>query len=635
MFDYSEFRSLFYRLENSLDEFEQATITLAALKNDLKPIQNVLSSKLNKNPQIDKNGRTLLDLMAELGYFDGYQYVSRLSGEFNPTDSNGRTPLHHASTIGHLQLVKFIGGNVEDPNPVDKTGLTPLVGAVNHGHVEVVRYLLTLQKGTNWMHSQKKTIGPIHLSLRHGNLDIFTLFEPYLPDYVFADKRPEGLTLLHYAVDSNDTSTVKYICDRLDENDAFDKVLEQKHIEDPVLRYNPLHVAIMKDKSLDIIEILVNYIPPDEASNFARKITPLHLAAKNYNVKIFEILSKKATNLLVQAEYDDGPTTPLDIAAINDNYEVVDLILKLVLADPDRYFGNKRKDVFEIMRSPLKISGENGRLNAFTILIQHFLKLNFQTFDIYDTVLEMAKTFHPECKQILKTIPGDLKLQFDPIFNDFSKILTKFYYGIFEEIQDHGNNATFGPLIEKFLTELPDTLKIKSKDLFIKNLDYIKRLIKKHGPKFDLIIWSMLDSTQISNEELEHDEKNQIYKNSVINNLKNEGTIEDENEDVPSNVRVVVFPYDEKQISKFFKAVQEDDEELFIPLVNEVTYIIEQFLNSNSTDVNIVKSTFQSAFARTVSYQENQDLNVKDLLSIVWTIVKTVVFVILIRRFFV
>ena len=294
MFDYSEFRSLFYRLENSLDEFEQATITLAALKNDLKPIQNVLSSKLNKNPQIDKNGRTLLDLMAELGYFDGYQYVSRLSGEFNPTDSNGRTPLHHASTIGHLQLVKFIGGNVEDPNPVDKTGLTPLVGAVNHGHVEVVRYLLTLQKGTNWMHSQKKTIGPIHLSLRHGNLDIFTLFEPYLPDYVFADKRPEGLTLLHYAVDSNDTSTVKYICDRLDENDAFDKVLEQKHIEDPVLRYNPLHVAIMKDKSLDIIEILVNYIPPDEASNFARKITPLHLAAKNYNVKIFEILSKQA-----------------------------------------------------------------------------------------------------------------------------------------------------------------------------------------------------------------------------------------------------------------------------------------------------------------------------------------------------
>ena len=163
----------------------------------------------------------------------------------------------------------------------------------------------------------------------------------------------------------------------------------------------------------------------------------------------------------------------------------------------------------------------------------------------------------------------------------------------------------------------------------------VKRLIKKHGPKFDLIIWSMLDSTQISNEELEHDEKNQIYKNSVINNLKNEGTIEDENEDVPSNVRVVVFPYDEKQISKFFKAVQEDDEELFIPLVNEVTYIIEQFLNSNSTDVNIVKSTFQSAFARTVSYQENQDLNVKDLLSIVWTIVKTVVFVILIRRFFV
>ena len=132
---------------------------------------------------------------------------------------------------------------------------------------------------------------------------------------------------------------------------------------------------------------------------------------------------------------------------------------------------------------------------------------------------------------------------------------------------------------------------------------------------------------------MEHDDKNQIYKNSVVNNLKNEGQIEDENEDLPSNVRVVVFPYDEKQITKFFKAVQEDDEELFIPLVNEVTYIIEQFLNSNSTDVNVIKSTFQSAFARTISNQEELDLDLIALLKILWKIVKTIAFIFLLRRF--
>ena len=183
---------------------------------DYQKLLPLLQQLNHTNPLIYKTRRgtplSALYLAASVGQLEMIEAMSIRLIDKNPKlEKSGRTPLHVASQRGYLKIMKFISKCLlkENLNPQDDTGITPLHLAATYGKLEAVKLLLSQNINKNPpSHTDGKT--PLHMAAEQGYLDIVKEILKHVPDEV-TDKSKTGKKPIDYARDKNHSDVVEYL----------------------------------------------------------------------------------------------------------------------------------------------------------------------------------------------------------------------------------------------------------------------------------------------------------------------------------------------------------------------------------------------------------------------------------------
>ena len=87
-----------------------------------------------------------LEIAAQNGCLNSYEYIAKKTQEYNPRLLNGTTPFHLAADCGQFQICKFLIQNNLDKNPANDYGITPLHSAAKKGHFKICKLLIETLK---------------------------------------------------------------------------------------------------------------------------------------------------------------------------------------------------------------------------------------------------------------------------------------------------------------------------------------------------------------------------------------------------------------------------------------------------------------------------------------------------------
>ncbi|KAJ4787059.1 Ankyrin repeat protein family-like protein [Rhynchospora pubera] len=183
---------------------------------------------------------------------------------------DGRTALHAAALKNKVFIKKVVEWKPELTKTIDKVGSTPLHYAASANNLEAVEQLLKTDKKSAYI-ADASGLYPIHVAAKLGWELLVAEFFKQCPD---SNKLldPEGRNFLHQAVEQKKESVVRWVCERSE----FEKAMNSQ----------------------------------DNEGN-----TPMHLAVKAQNVKIFSILlGSKMTRKSIM---NKNGWTPLDVAEGN------------------------------------------------------------------------------------------------------------------------------------------------------------------------------------------------------------------------------------------------------------------------------------------------------------------------------
>ena len=113
-----------------------------------------------------KNGRTALQIAAELGDESMVKHLLDRGADIEKQDKDGKTVLHITAERGNENITSLLLGASADTNVADCMGRTALFDAVEAGSVSVVQLLLSHLANVN----VRDTSGlmPLHLAVRLG-----------------------------------------------------------------------------------------------------------------------------------------------------------------------------------------------------------------------------------------------------------------------------------------------------------------------------------------------------------------------------------------------------------------------------------------------------------------------------------
>ena len=253
-----------------------------------------------------------LDIVANKGSLELYKYISRKCGSISQVRDDGITAIHMAAIAGNLEIVTFIIDNHQNQNQCSADGLTPLHCAVIKGHFETCRFIINLLQNKNPRDNEGFT--PLHGAVELGHIKICKLL---LEDLV--DKNPannNGWTPLHTASAFNQLEPIKLIMPHVqnknpEDIDGFTPLqvaIELGHLEIAKLFLEHPDVEILGDDSYTVLHSAARYgdlalckllmefflIDNSKVKNYADRNgwTPLHFAAINGHVAIYELLSE-------------------------------------------------------------------------------------------------------------------------------------------------------------------------------------------------------------------------------------------------------------------------------------------------------------------------------------------------------
>ena len=231
-------------------------------------------------------------------------------------ESQGRTLLHSAAAKGHLELVKLIVQNsMTANNPEDVHGLTPLHFASQGGHLNVVKFLLQFLDDKNpkaGAHWNGNTV--LHSAAFTGQLHIIE----YLLDQIDGDINPpqsDGATVLHTAAEGGQLNVVTFYTSQLSNPNPG------RLSNDRFRGRTPLHMAAEKGH-LAVVQHLCNLLE-DKNPKDSNDYTPLHLAASFGHLEVVKYLLQHVEDRHPKSGEVYGNITPLDVARMRHNFEIV------------------------------------------------------------------------------------------------------------------------------------------------------------------------------------------------------------------------------------------------------------------------------------------------------------------------
>ncbi|KKT23685.1 MAG: hypothetical protein UW09_C0003G0207 [candidate division TM6 bacterium GW2011_GWF2_43_87] len=251
---------------------------LAAAKTmNITELKDLIENKKADANAVDKDQKTLLELVVEGGSFAMVEYLVKTVGvDVNAARAVYASPLHSAAELGKLDIVKFLFENGAYINQ-SKLGFTPLFSAVQGGNLDVISYLIDVAKADVNAVDQWGTT-PLHKAIRSNQLEAVKLLVKKGADV--NQKTKHFGTPLFSAAEKGNLEIMRYL-------------IEDEHVDvnvkvDDSENFTPLHNAVTFHK-LDAVKFLIKKGADVNQGNW-RLMTPLFFAVRDANLAIVRCL---------------------------------------------------------------------------------------------------------------------------------------------------------------------------------------------------------------------------------------------------------------------------------------------------------------------------------------------------------
>ena len=327
---------------NVQDKYHGTPLHLAILNGKLE-VALCLIDELGCDPNVRGSlGRFALHVACQNGDVSLVQALAK--ADIHVRDDLGNTPLHIAASSGTEKIVSFLISELGcDPNAKNDLGNTVLHIACQGGGISLVRILVCQHNvAINAQNDLHDT--PLHLAILNRKLEVAL----YLINELGCDpnvRGSRGRLALHGACEMSSISLVQ----------AMAKA--NIHARDD-LGNTPLHIAALCGAE-KTVSCLISKLGCDPNVKGELGRSALHVACQKGNISLVRTLIQHQAVAIVQ---DDYHNTPLHVAALNDQENVVLCLINEFSCDPNV------KGVYG--RSVLHIACRNGLLSLVQTLIQ-------------------------------------------------------------------------------------------------------------------------------------------------------------------------------------------------------------------------------------------------------------------------
>ncbi|XP_042896311.2 delta-latroinsectotoxin-Lt1a-like [Parasteatoda tepidariorum] len=272
-------------------EMKRSVMHAAAESGNVKiAMRFLLDVKKELFDAVDEKGYTAMHVAASTKNAGFINFLITHNADVNArTNADKLTALHIAAKRGHYNTIKnLLASDKIEINKPEKSGYTPLHYAVR-GTPKALKILLDDDKISV---NAKSNFGltPFHLAVMKGDRGICDALLSSGKVEVNAGNK-DNVTPLHFAAMAGDVNMVQYLL-------SGKKEVEEVNINALTSENNwtPLHFAIYLKQEEATFELLKNE-KVDISVTSKENYTPLHLSIATGQLKIFDELLKKGSNI--------------------------------------------------------------------------------------------------------------------------------------------------------------------------------------------------------------------------------------------------------------------------------------------------------------------------------------------------
>ncbi|MEM3369879.1 MAG: ankyrin repeat domain-containing protein [Candidatus Micrarchaeia archaeon] len=285
-----------------------------------------------------KAGTTPLSIAAVNNQIGVIRFLIEAGADPNITSSTGKTPLIKATEKGYLEAVRTLIENGADLDIRDEEGNTALSYAIITQRKDIIRLLLKNKANPNVKISRSLTLKEL---LKEG---IPLFIAENLKKYGFEEnsKIKISFSCLSFALFQGDIDIIESLLENGADVELIDNGLtplmiavlsNKKEIVKSILKYKPninakgisnitaMHLAAMKNKDSDIIDLLINYGADIEARDSAG-LPPIVYAIQSNNTNAAKALIKYGAK--TNFKFPDGRS--LFVYAVQNKFSDISLI---------------------------------------------------------------------------------------------------------------------------------------------------------------------------------------------------------------------------------------------------------------------------------------------------------------------
>jgi ankyrin repeat protein len=328
----------------------QTCIHLAAIQGDTAIARILITHCSLLVNQQDAHGYTPLMTATLNKQLDFVQYLIEQQANVALINTNGNTALHHAAQIGHIEIATLLIKQSPDLLLAQNNNeFTPLMMATINEQlkfIDEIDFSFSCKIDTGTESTTPDGAGMLHLAVHTGNLELVTMLADYYP--AMLDRQDnDGYTPLMDAIIkeqvemvqlllskqqgdipvTGDSETLLHLAARVGNVDIaellfindFTWMMEEQNKDE----FTPFFTAIWEEK----VEF-VKYLISKDGSIIQTTVkgqNGLHIAARIGAIEIAQLLTSEYPKLLM--DKNERGQTPLVIAALNSNVEMVDFFL--------------------------------------------------------------------------------------------------------------------------------------------------------------------------------------------------------------------------------------------------------------------------------------------------------------------
>jgi ankyrin repeat protein len=313
------------QIEANATNREGSTPLMVALKNSSRTIASILicSGKASLLVQ-DKEGRTLLHLAAQTDLEDAVKLLlQRESMKLNAQDHDGMTALHIAAKSGFEGIVKLLLPEQDiELAARNQKGLSPLELAIESGHKHITR-LLVNSKRLDLTIQDERGRSLLSRAIERGRKDIAGQILEHGYEIVNI-KAHDGRNALHVALDKGRKDIVNMLV--RDSRASLEKILSSRDAKNRT----PLHAAVGSGRK-GLVSLITDYcLKTHFRAHDINGNTALHIAVKEGREDLVEVLIRPLEAKVSLTERDNRGLTPLSMAVVQKDIEIIQLILNHV-----------------------------------------------------------------------------------------------------------------------------------------------------------------------------------------------------------------------------------------------------------------------------------------------------------------